>query len=38
MNNKKEWKKKKENKYNELKEIIIELDDNIKDKYRNEII
>ena len=38
MNNKKEWKKKKENKNNELKEIIIELDDNIKDKYRNEII
>ena len=26
-----------ENKYNELKEIVYELDDNIKDKYRDEI-
>ena len=26
-----------ENKYNELKELLYKLDDNIKDKYKNEI-
>ena len=26
-----------ENKYNNLKEIVYELDDNIKDKYKDEI-
>ena len=26
-----------ESNYNELKEIVYELDDNIKDKYRDEI-